>query len=125
MALEWVRAGHDPAVYFNASGNSLTYLDGPGAALGVEEGMDYQSGSLAGPAPGDIILIGTDGIWETPGEALTPFGKERVEAVVRRHHRDTAATILEAVLGELAAFRGKKRQEDDITLVVVKVGGPD
>jgi len=68
-------------------------------------------------------VIGTDGIWETQGAGSEKFGKARVGEILRRHRGQEAEAILQAILASLTEFRGKNLQEDDITLVVVKVAG--
>ena len=70
-----------------------------------------------------MLLIGTDGIWETQNANSEKFGKDRVGRMPLRAHRDQAAEgIVQAVLKALEGFRGKAQQEDDVTLVVVKAG---
>ena len=122
--LEWVRAGHDPAWLYRAAADAVQELGGPGTALGVDDACSYLSGGRSGLGVGDILLIGTDGIWETRDAGSERFGKARVAEDLRRHCGREAEGILAAILGSVAEFRGKELQEDDITLVVVKVAGP-
>ena len=118
--LEWVRAGHDPALLYRVAADDVQELGGPGMALGVDIACSYLSGSQAVLRTGDIAVIGTDGIWDTRNERSEQFGKERLSAVVQRHRDQNAEAILQAVFSSLEEFRGKKPQEDDITLVIVK-----
>jgi sigma-B regulation protein RsbU (phosphoserine phosphatase) len=92
-------------------------------ALGVDDACSYLSGSRAGLGADDVLLIGTDGIWETQNAHSEKFGKERIGKILMRHHRQSAEGILQAVLDALEAFRGKAQQEDDITLLVLKSRG--
>ena len=80
---------------------------------------DYTNGSDR-LSTGQIILIGTDGIWESRSQAGEFFGKDRVRSVIRNHAHLTAQDILDALLAELAVFRANQAVEDDITAVVVK-----
>jgi sigma-B regulation protein RsbU (phosphoserine phosphatase) len=121
--IEWVRAGHDPALLYRAATDDIQELGGPGMALGVKEACSHPSGVRSGLGNGDVLLIGTDGIWETRDPASERLGKERVGEILKSHHRRSAEGILEAVLGAVDEFRGAAHQEDDITLVVVKVAG--
>jgi sigma-B regulation protein RsbU (phosphoserine phosphatase) len=118
--LEWVRAGHDAALLCSATGDGVKELTGPGMALGVDESCSYLSGSQTALKTGDIVVIGTDGIWETQNERSEKFGKERLSAIVQRLRGERAETILHAVFSSVADFRGDTPQEDDITLVIVK-----
>jgi sigma-B regulation protein RsbU (phosphoserine phosphatase) len=119
-ALEWVRAGHDPAIYYDASEDRLEELGGPGMALGVDDACYVQSGSRTGFEEGDIVLISTDGVWEAENRRSEKFGKGRVGEIVRRLRNQSAERILQAVLDALAEFRGESAQADDATLVVAK-----
>jgi sigma-B regulation protein RsbU (phosphoserine phosphatase) len=69
---------------------------------------------------GQTIAIGTDGIWEASNDAGEMFGKDRFRHVVRNNAHRPAGELVSAVLREVTAFRGTRRQEDDITLVVIK-----
>ena len=122
-SLEWVRAGHDPAWLYCAATDVINDLGGPGMALGVDEACSYPSSGRATLGPGDVLLIGTDGIWETRNAYSEKFGKERVGTIARSHRHLNAEGILQVVLNTLEEFRGKAQQEDDITLLVIKAAG--
>jgi sigma-B regulation protein RsbU (phosphoserine phosphatase) len=120
-SLRWVRAGHEPALVFEQVGNSFAELDGSGMALGVDENFRFEEFSQTGWNSADIILIGTDGIHETRNEAGVMFGHERLRDIIRRHADSSARAVRDAVINTLYEFRGSASQEDDITLVVVKL----
>ena len=75
-SLEWVRAGHDPAWLYCAATDEVQDLGGPGMALGVDGACSYLSGCRSGLSADDVLLIGTDGIWETQNANSEKFGKE-------------------------------------------------
>ena len=118
--IRWVRAGHDPAIFYDAAEDEFAELEGKGIALGVDEGWRYEVYSRNGWRYGQMILIGTDGIWEAENQRGERFGKERLREVLRRNSHVSAAKILRAITDTLADFRQKMPQEDDITLVVIK-----
>ncbi len=117
-ALSWVRAGHDPAYLYRTAIDSVETLEAHGSALGIETDSDYTA--VSGQAePGDIIIMTTDGIFETRGSAEM-YGRRRFLDVVRENHRLDAAGIRDAVFSSVNEFRGRSPQEDDVTLVVIK-----
>jgi sigma-B regulation protein RsbU (phosphoserine phosphatase) len=118
--IHWVRAGHDPAIIYDASANSFEELRGDGIALGVDDSFSFQEYRYQEWTDGRIILIGTDGIWETENPQGQLFGKERLREIVRQHSNDSSQTILQAITDTLATFRHTAPQEDDITMVVIK-----
>jgi sigma-B regulation protein RsbU (phosphoserine phosphatase) len=68
-----------------------------------------------------LVVIGTDGITETRNTAGELFGSERVREIVRANAAVSAADIQAAVIEAVQGFRGEAPQEDDVTLVVVKL----
>ena len=121
--VDWVRAGHDPGLLYDPETGAFSELKGAGAALGVDEAMACSTNRRAGLRAGQVIAVGTDGIWETRNPAGKMYGKERFKAAIRSCGGDTARKILEGVVSDLSAFRGTALQSDDVTLVIVKVGG--
>jgi len=119
----WVRAGHDPAMIYCPVHDAFTELGGEevGLPLGVTRDSQY-SEEMNELHPGQIIAIGTDGIWEARNPDGEMFGKERFKAIVRKHAHDSAQEILDAVFDAVQLFSGFARPEDDITLVIIKYG---
>ena len=119
--IEWVRAGHDPAVIYDPTEDMFEELKGTGIALGVNEGFNYEQNVKTGLKEGQIIAIGTDGIWEACNINGRMFGKERFRDIIRQNAHTGADAILEAVYRELNQFTKGRKSEDDITLVVIKL----
>jgi sigma-B regulation protein RsbU (phosphoserine phosphatase) len=119
--VDWVRAGHDPAILYDPDNDSFIGLNASrGLPLGVADDTVYQSSSCDIKA-GQIIFLGTDGIWEARNPDGELFGKERLQMVIHSNSRESARTIALSILDAVEAFRGKEEQEDDLTLVVVKI----
>jgi sigma-B regulation protein RsbU (phosphoserine phosphatase) len=117
--LQWVRAGHDPAIIYNASADSFDELKGKGTAIGVDDQWSFQD-YHSNWESGQIMLIGTDGIWETVNNSNEKFGKKRVMEIIRQKQKSSAKDILHAIIDRLANFRQYNTPQDDITLVVIK-----
>jgi sigma-B regulation protein RsbU (phosphoserine phosphatase) len=119
--LRWVRAGHEPALIYDPVGETFRELGGEGMAMGVLDTAEYRDYTQPGWEPGSVIVIGTDGITETRNTAGAFFGAERVRQVVRANASRSAAGIQSAVIEAVQGFREQAAQEDDVTLVVVKL----
>jgi phosphoserine phosphatase RsbU/P len=117
----WIRAGHDPAAVYDPCTDAFSDCLGEGMAMGVNPCQSFQENQLDEWSPGRIILIGTDGIWETEDADGEMFGKDRLRALIRSHRNGSAAEILQAILDAIQNFRQAAPQLDDITLVVVKI----
>lgn len=119
--LRWIRAGHEPALYYHAKTDSFSKLTGKGLVLGVDETFNYTANSTDELQSGDIILIGTDGISETRNKSNKFFGHEKIEEIIRTNQNSSADTIRQSLVETVQIFREDQAQEDDITLVVVKI----
>lgn len=121
QSLRWVRAGHDPAVVYDPIRDDFMDLRGAGLALGVDQHFVYDEYSKKGLQRGQIIAIGTDGIWEAYNRDGQMFGKQRFREIIRENADRSADQIIDAVYNDLNSFRLGLKQADDITLVVIKL----
>ncbi|MFH1135061.1 MAG: SpoIIE family protein phosphatase [Pseudomonadota bacterium] len=120
-ALCFVNAGHDPALLYDQASGTFEELSGsPGLALGVLGDFEYGE-ERRRLGPGQILVIGTDGIWEAHGPEGRMFGKEEFRRVVRENAPRAAREIVDEVVKAVDFFREDREQEDDVTLVVIKV----
>ena len=120
QSVRWVRAGHDPAIIYDPEKDAFDELGGRGLPLGVFDDSSYQIQSREIKA-GQIIAIGTDGIWETTNTGGQQFGKARFEAVIKTKASKSAANILAGVINAVEGFAGQCEKSDDVTLVIMKV----
>lgn len=118
--LNWVRAGHEPAMLYNLKMNKFSDLKGKGLALGVDPNQQYQENSLELPATPHLIIAGTDGVTDVVNESGERFGRKRLQSFIERHSKKSPESILQDLCLELEKFRGDCRQNDDITLVIAK-----
>ena len=115
--LRYVNCGHNPPLLLRAAGASEPLLLG-GTALGLRAGESFEAGT-ATLAPGDTLLLYTDGVVEPANGANAEFGIERLEATVRQSRERPASEALRAVIDATRAFSGRDGYDDDFTLVVV------
>ncbi|WP_173180010.1 SpoIIE family protein phosphatase [Desulfosarcina ovata] len=119
--IEWVRAGHDPALLYDPDNDQFLELGGEGVALGLTEGWEYQSKRHENWKPGQTVLIITDGVWETENPSGKQFGKARLKEIMRRlGPYVTAETIVGTIHEEVKKFRGNVSPCDDATLVAIR-----
>jgi serine phosphatase RsbU (regulator of sigma subunit)/cytochrome b561 len=71
--------------------------------------------------PGDVIVLHSDGIYETRNAGEDVYGLDRIAQVIREQGGGTAEELREALLADVAAFRGTREQDDDITLVICRL----
>ncbi len=119
--LEWVRAGHDPAIIYDPGSDLFSELGGTGIVLGVDAEWIYEDNKKTDLSNGQIIFLGTDGIWEARNEKGEMLGKESVLNIIRQNSSLDATQIIESVFNSLNQFIGEGKIDDDITAVVIKM----
>jgi sigma-B regulation protein RsbU (phosphoserine phosphatase) len=119
--IEWIRAGHDPALLYNPVDDTFEELAGRGTALGIDNQTEFRVNSLHNLSPRQILCIGTDGIWEAHNKQGEMFGRQRLRDIIRHKSHLPAEKIVTDVIDCVREFRAESRQEDDITLVIVKL----
>ena len=118
--MRWVRAGHDPAFLYDPEPDEIKELQGKGIALGIDGDFVYQDMALSGISGGQILLIGTDGLWEATNKNGEMFGKERLKQIILKHKDASSEEIIDFIIASLEKYTDQPKQEDDVTLVVVK-----
>jgi sigma-B regulation protein RsbU (phosphoserine phosphatase) len=121
QSLQWVRAGHDAAILYDPQKDQFEELYGSGLALGVDPDFNYMEASKSELKAGQVILIGTDGIWEARNRQGRMFGKKALYDIIRENHHASAGDIIDVVIDTLSRHQAGREQEDDITLVVLKL----
>ena len=116
----WVRAGHDPAIVYDPHSDLFTRLDAPGIALGVDGDWRYEQNEQPLLSNGQIVLLGTDGIWEVRNQAGEMLGKTPIMDIIRQNATATATQILDAIFDRLESHVQGAKIEDDITAVIIK-----
>lgn len=113
-------AGHPPLLLRRAAGGSVHRIELFAPPLGVRLPFRVESTEIAYSA-GDVFVLHSDGVYEARNTAGESYGLERLECVVR--DSDGAAyQIADAIARDLERFRGGLPQDDDVTVVVAKVG---
>lgn len=120
-SLKWIRAGHDPAIFYDPNTEKISELTGAGMALGIDENWHYGENEKQNLANGQIIVLGTDGIWEARNPKGKMFGKEPIYNIIRENANLDAKSILNTIVESLTKFQQNFKVEDDITLVVTKI----
>src|SRR5271157_513523 len=117
--LTYIRAGHNVPILRRASGE-IQRLEEGDLPLGINPGTCFPPGS-ATLAPGDLLVIFTDGVIEAVNERDEEFGEARLLEVLRATPAETAATMLQRLTSAVDAFVGFTRQHDDITWLILRM----
>jgi serine phosphatase RsbU (regulator of sigma subunit) len=116
----YCNAGHNPPYLLSSLENgAVQALPKTGMALGIAEGTAWDRGEVM-LAPGDILIMYTDGLTEAQNEDEILFSEERVEKTAQANLGRSAQEIQEAMLEEVHGFVGDAPRSDDLTLVILK-----
>ncbi|MBF0484524.1 MAG: CHASE2 domain-containing protein [Candidatus Omnitrophica bacterium] len=111
--------GHLPVLYF-PNGKKVVSLDAAeGLPLGMIKGK-YSNKQIKFDEK-DIFIYYTDGIIEAVNSKGEMYGIERLTALIEQNRNLPALEICAAVENDVINFRSKRKQQDDITLIVIKV----
>lgn len=121
--LRWVRAGHDPAIFYDPFSDRFDELHGKGQALGIDEQTVFEENQMRGLTPGQIIVLATDGIWEARNKDGHMFGKKPLYDIIRQGANTDAKDILNECFQALEQFQSGAVREDDVSVVVIKIVG--
>jgi sigma-B regulation protein RsbU (phosphoserine phosphatase) len=120
-SMRWVSAGHDPVIVYDPATTAFSEVGDGDLPLGVMDNSEYREQTSGPLQPGQVLFIGTDGVWELPDAQGDEFGKERLREIIREAADRPAQEIAAAVRERLTAFRGDAKSVDDVTFVIVKV----
>jgi len=111
--------GHPPLLHFSRSAGTITQITGENLPLGVVDDAAYQVQRIP-YEPGDLFVMVTDGILEVVDDNDREFGYEETQSIVLTNADRPLREIADMIL---IAANAHGAQEDDQTLVIVRVLG--
>jgi len=122
--LTYARAGHNPGIVVSQSDGDSTLLTSEGIALGLEEGTVFDKTlqeNTIDVKSGDTLVFYTDGIVEAMNEQLDEFGEDQFLDIISENRNLTSSQMIDLIVKKVKEFASNYPQNDDITIVVIKV----
>jgi sigma-B regulation protein RsbU (phosphoserine phosphatase) len=122
--LKVVRAGHLPLIYYSAKERLCHQLVPKGIGLGLEDGIIFTKELEEveqAYGPGDVFLFFTDGIVEARNSLGDEFEVDLLIDLLQQNGWNSAISLREKIIAHVQQFTADASQNDDMTLVVVKV----
>jgi|KBSSwiStaDraftv2_1062776.scaffolds.fasta_scaffold15827_4 phosphoserine phosphatase len=112
--------GQAPILHFRAEAGACTRSNPTTFPLAAMPLKSMRPGAAFDLAPGDVLALLSDGIFEYCNAAYEQFGERRVEQVIAEHRGLPMAALASRLLTAVGEFADGAPQEDDITIVLVK-----
>jgi sigma-B regulation protein RsbU (phosphoserine phosphatase) len=116
--LNYINAGHNNPILRRSNG-LIERLDIGGLPLGIMPEATYQAASVA-LAPGDWLVIFTDGVVEAENARQEEFDEMRLLNTINANVARSPAEMLKHLMADLDLFVGSTPQHDDVTCLLLK-----
>jgi phosphoserine phosphatase RsbU/P len=116
--LVYINSGHLPPLILNAQGVVSRKLRPTGPAVGMRPDSQFRLGNDR-LAPGETLLIYTDGVTDARNPMGEMFGQARLLTALAQRPLP-AADLLPHLMQQVQAFAQSARQFDDITLMAIQ-----
>jgi serine phosphatase RsbU (regulator of sigma subunit) len=118
--MELASAGHGPLFLYRARTDDFHPLRAQGLPLGMFPVARYTTPVEVEMAPGDLLLLVTDGFFEWINAQGEQYGAARIESEIRAGRDLPAAELIARLYQSVLEFAAGTTQADDLTAVVVK-----
>ncbi len=115
------QAGH-PSPAIQSSDGSVRFASAFGMPIGLVEGAEFSSTDFT-LAPGDRVLLYSDGITECPLQGDEMLEEEGLAEMLSQHSEKRGNELLEALVGDLSARTGIKDFPDDLSCALIEMTG--
>ncbi len=120
--LQFANAGHNPPYVFSPDGSYHVLEGNGGPMLGLFPGLTYET-STTKFAPGEGILVYTDGVTEAKDTAEEFFEETRLEEYLKAHASEPAEQLVNGLHQKVQEFAQGAPQADDITALALRYLG--
>lgn len=120
----YANGGHNPPVVLRSE-EPASFLPGTdGTLLGAMDDVAFAMKRLV-LAPGESLLLYSDGVTEAMNEGEELYSEERLLQVLTEIGQRSPEETVKAVMASVLSFAGSAPQADDITLMMVRFRGPE
>lgn len=116
--VDYINAGHNNPILRRGSGQ-IERLDIGGLPFGIQPEAKYESGSVT-LAPGDWLIIFTDGLVEAENARQEEYGEKRLLTAIEAGKTFEPSDMLKRLMAEVDLFVGNTPQHDDVTCMLLK-----
>lgn len=112
--------GQGPLLHYHAATDTFDWHGATTFPMGALPQASLEAAMVLEMAPGDVLGLISDGIYEYEDEAGRQFGSEGVSGVIRNNINEPMTELVRTLLQTTRDFGGEAPQADDITIVLVR-----
>jgi phosphoserine phosphatase RsbU/P len=116
--LRLANAGHEPPLLVRRDGSPIEPMEGSGPLLGAFGSLDLPE-IVTDLAPGDMVVLYTDGVTDARSVSGERFEDARLLAAIDAARGGSAHDVVESIRGEVDRFQAGMLPADDVTVVVI------
>jgi len=120
--ISFVDCGHNPLIHLPSSTGRCQLFKGDNLPMGLIEKEEYHESGFA-VEQNDLLVLYSDGITENRSPNNELFGMERLTALLEEHATLPTEAIVEQIEASLMRFCGCSNFSDDVTCIVIRIGG--
>jgi sigma-B regulation protein RsbU (phosphoserine phosphatase) len=117
--LKYCNAAHTPTLILNSKGEVNDLNSSHGMPLGLYPNKEYEE-AFVSLEPGSSLILYSDGVTEMQDSDKNHFGTERFYQILGEHKNIQPKKLIEEIEKELDLFKGKMKQADDVTIMVLQ-----
>jgi phosphoserine phosphatase len=120
-ALVYASAGHPTGFVLDRNGAVKATMQSTCCPLGLFDRISSPTSESLALAPGDLLVLLTDGVTETEAPDGRIFGTEGALQVIAAHRAESASCLVQRLRDAVRDFSAEAGQPDDVTIVICKV----
>ena len=118
--VEYHSPGQGPILHYRATSGNCDRHRPTNPPVGVMRIDGNDRAHTLEMAPGDILALISDGIYEYEAEDGAQFGAQRVASLIHKHRGATMEDLCQLLVDEVRTFAAEAEQADDVTIVLLK-----
>jgi serine phosphatase RsbU (regulator of sigma subunit) len=118
--VELLSAGHGPLFLYVLKEDSFEEMGAQGLPLGIVARLVSEPAQVLELNRGDLLVLATDGFFEWANSQGELFCPKRLEEVIRASKEKQPREIISTLYQATIAFSGGTKQQDDLTVVIIK-----
>ena len=122
--ISYASAGHEAPLLRTLEGTVIPLAVETGPAIGIDAGVQYPLGE-AFLAPGDTLVLFTDGVTEADAGDGSLFGLDRLSTVLRDAPDGEPHALVQEIVDAVAAHASAFHASDDLTVMAVSLSPPE